>query len=160
MKLRHEDVLLGRQIVGSGGFRAGLSGKNIFLEIDRAPVRFGLLISHRQWRSFIQVLRGAYRLNGCDGLSGYSFSRNCPMYHKEVKKSVPVEICGRMTRTTVTSRDTVKSVRKTGWTDEIALDYRGISCRVGASYFLRMREACLKLDDVLKARPQTLAAKV
>lgn len=72
------------------------------------------------------------------------------MYYKAQGKAVAVKIAGRATWTTSAPKATKAAVIKTGWTDQVALEYRGITYDFTRDYFFKMREACLQLDTVLK----------
>lgn len=152
MRLIREQVLNGRQSVGDRDFLVSVSGKKIVLNVNRAPVRFNLFVSRRQWDSLVKILKCKRPgLPEFDAFAGFLFSGCCPVYYRISLKPEPWAVRGRKTHTIPTSKAEARNIRALGWTKEVTVEHQGTNYFIRRDFFFKMREACLKMDKTIKA---------
>lgn len=152
MSKGRSETLSGGSAVGDRDFWVSVAGKRIVLEVNKAPVRFNLLVSRRQWGSLVKTLKCKRpELPDYDAFAGFLFSDCRPLYYRISYKPEPWVVRGRETQTVPTPKGDVRGIRSSGWTKEVTLEHQGTNYFIRRDYFLKMRNACLKLAETIKA---------
>lgn len=147
-----QQVLDGAQAIGGRDFRVSMSGKNVVLQVNKAPVRFNLLVSRRQWLALVKTLKSNRpESQDYDAYAGFLFSACQPVYYRIARKPQPFSIRGRKTHTVPTSKAEARDILSSRWTKEVTVEHQGTNYFIRRNFFFKMREACLKLDKTLKA---------